>query len=100
MKDRRFEWDLKKAQSNLTKHGVAFEQAIHAFDDPFALLAPDDAHSTVTERRQWLIGECATGIVVVIFTLRQEETVIRLISARKASRKERAIYEAYKTIPL
>ncbi len=66
----RFEWDDRKAATNLAKHGIAFEVAITAFDDPFALVAPDPAHSTATEQRQWLIGEADAGVLVVIFAVR------------------------------
>lgn len=65
-----FEWDGRKARSNVAKHGVSFELAITAFDDPFALVAPDDPHSTPGEPREWLIGESDRGVVVVVFTRR------------------------------
>ena len=53
----RFEWDDPKAAANRRKHGVSFEDAITAFDDPWALRAPDPKHSTTSEERTWLIGE-------------------------------------------
>ncbi len=53
----RFEWDLGKAESNATKHKVAFEVAITAFDDPYGLVACDPKHSTEDEVREWLIGD-------------------------------------------
>jgi uncharacterized DUF497 family protein len=96
----RFDWDGRKATSNLLKHHVSFEDAITAFDDPFALIAPDPKHSTASEERRWLIGESDVGVVVVVFTVRQPEDVYRLISARRASRKERARYEEAKGIPV
>jgi len=96
----RFEWDPRKAALNVAKHHIAFERAIRAFDDPFALIAPDEEHSSADETREWLIGEADIGVLVVVFTSRQEEEVVRLISARKANRKERAIYEAHKGIPV
>lgn len=96
----KFEWDSKKAALNLNKHDVAFEVAIEAFDDPFALIAPDPSHSQ-HEERAWLIGESDTGqCVVVVFTLRAGGHITRLISARPASRKERRVYEASKIIPI
>ncbi len=52
----RFEWDPEKAAANLAKHGVSFDEAITAFDDPFALIADDVVHSTVVEARRWCIG--------------------------------------------
>jgi len=96
----RFEWDGRKAKSNELKHGVTFEDAITAFDDPFALVAPDPGHSTPEERRQWLIGEADTGVVVVVFTVRQPGNVHRIISARPASRKERTRYEQGKGVSI
>jgi len=96
----KFEWDPEKAASNKRKHRVSFEEAITAFDDPFALIAPDDAHSTVEEKREWLIGEAEPGVLVIIFTLRAGRQKIRLISARRANRKERRLYEEAKRIPV
>jgi len=96
----RFGWDPKKAAANQVKHRVRFEEAITAFDDPFALVAPDEMHSTGDEERQWLIGEADRGVLVVVFTVRQPSDIHRLISARRASRKERLRYEASKGISL
>ncbi len=97
----RFDWDSRKAASNFEKHGVAFEEAITAFDDPFAMVAPDLAHSTPEEQRRWLIGEADGGhLVVVVFTIRQPRDVHRLISARRANRRERRRYEEAKRVPV
>lgn len=95
-----FEWDAGKARRNLHKHGIAFDQAITAFDDPFALIAPDDKHSGTGEIREWLIGESDDGVVVVVFTKRQAGQVYRIISARRASRRERRRYEEFKRVSL
>ena len=96
----RFDWDLEKAAANLAKHGVSFEEAVTAFDDPFGLVAEDVVHSTAKEARQWLIGAADGGVLVIVFTVRQDGDVYRLISARRASRKERGRYEASKGVPL
>lgn len=96
----RFDWDARKAAANRAKHGIRFEEAITAFDDPYALVAPDSAHSTAGEERRWLIGESDHGVVVVVFTIRDAGEVMRLISARPASRRERRRYEEAKRIPL
>lgn len=96
----RFEWDDQKAVANDRKHGISFEEAITAFDDPYALVAPDPSHSTAAEERRWLIGEADTGVLVVVFTVREEGGVYRIISARPASRKERRGYEQGKRVPL
>ena len=95
----RFEWDDSKAAKNATKHGVTFDQAITAFDDPFALITLDAKHSK-TERREWLLGESDMGVVVVVFTIRQPGNIYRVISARKAKRKERKRYEEIKQFSL
>lgn len=94
----KFEWDLIKAESNRKKHGLTFEEAITAFDDPLAMIAPDSRHSS-HEQRWSLIGEMDSGkIIIVVFTERQQKT--RLISARPASRRERSSYAKLKRIPV
>lgn len=96
----KFEWNETKAKSNFKKHGVAFEVAITAFDDPYALIAPDEKHSTDVELREWLIGLSDKGVLVVIFTKRAAGKLYRLISARKANRSERKLYEEFKKLSL
>lgn len=96
----RFEWDEAKARVNRIKHGVTFADAVTAFDDPWALRAPDPKHSTPTEGRTWLIGEADVGVLVVVFTIRQPGDRYRLISARRASRRERERYAESKRVPL
>jgi uncharacterized DUF497 family protein len=95
----RFEWDDKKAAANLKKHHVSFDLAITVFDDPSALIAADEKHSKV-ENREWIIGLSDKGVLVVIFTKRMSGHVYRLISARKANRKERSLYEEFKKLSL
>ena len=86
-----FEWHRRKARANKRKHGVSFEEAAGAFDDPFSLTIPDPEHS-FEEDRFVLIGRTAGNqIVVVVRTLRGE--TIRLISARPATPTERRTYE-------
>lgn len=96
----RFGWDERKAAANQAKHGITFAEAITAFDDPFALVAPDTAHSTPQEERRWLIGEADSGVLVVVFTIRHPGNVHRIISARPANRKERQRYADSKKLPL
>ena len=95
-----FEWDPVKNVKNMEKHGVAFEAAITAFDDPFALIAPDLKHSTKEEERDWLLGESDNGVLVVIFTIRKPGSIYRIISARPASRRERRQYAENRRIPV
>jgi uncharacterized protein len=96
----RFEWDAGKARHNLHKHGIAFDRAITAFDDPFALIAFDDMLSGPEEMREWLIGESDNGVLVVVFTMREKEEICRIISARRANRRERKRYDEYKRVSL
>ena len=95
----RFQWDSRKARSNVAKHGVSFDVAITAFDDPFALVATDDAHSD-EELREWLVGRSDRGVLVVVFTKRANGAVYRVISARRASRQERPQYEDARDFPI
>lgn len=96
----KFDWDSAKAQSNFKKHKISFDLAITVFDDPNALIAPDEKHSTEHEIREWIIGLSDNGILVVIFTKRLDGRLYRLISARKASRRERKLYEEFKKLSL
>ncbi len=95
----RFEWDDKKATANFKKHQISFDLAITVFDDPSALIAPEQKHSKV-ENREWIIGMSDKGVLVVIFTKRMSGRSYRLISARKANRKERSLYEEFKKLSL
>jgi len=91
-----FEWDTRKATANAYKHGVTFEEAATVFVDPQALEGPDVKHSG-DERRHHRLGCAANGrVLVVVFTARRLGDVenIRIISARQASRTERAGYFA------
>jgi uncharacterized DUF497 family protein len=85
-----FEWDAAKNRANLTKHGVDFADAVAVFEDPLALTRADpDARG---EPRFVTLGVDAFGRhLVVVYAERGAH--IRLISARPASRKERATYE-------
>lgn len=83
-------WDPNKAATNLKKHGVSFEEAATALLDPMALAHEDD--DSDEEPRWVLVGMSShPRLLTVVYTLRSEET-IRLISARKATRKEGGYY--------
>jgi uncharacterized DUF497 family protein len=90
-----FSWDARKALSNLKKHGISFEEAATVFADPDALDWDDPEHSH-SEIRSKRLGTSATGrILIVIYTPRKENNakeIIRIISARQATRKERQAY--------
>ena len=92
MSELRFEWDLAKAASNLRKHGVSFEDARDVFYDEHGLLLDDPDHSAVEERFVLLGLSAPAGVLVVVHCYRQHRDVIRLISARRASRCERERY--------
>jgi uncharacterized DUF497 family protein len=86
-----FEWDPVKAAANLKKHGVAFDDAATAFQDPLAKLHGDPDHLQ-REHREILIGHSTQGrLLLVAFTERKSK--IRIVSARKVSRRERRAYE-------
>lgn len=91
-----FEWDEKKNQSNIIKHGIDFDQARRVFQDP-NMLTFEDSRFNYGEVREISVGQLLLTtqqkiIIVVVIHTNREET-IRLISARKASKQERRIYE-------
>lgn len=88
----RFSWDPDKAVANFRKHGVSFYEAVTAFADPFSITVPDVDHS-VSELRFVLIGQSAREHLLVVVHAERDESDIRLISARLASRRERHTYE-------
>ena len=86
-----FEWDASKAESNLRKHRVSFEEAASAFADPFSLTIADPDHSADEER--WvLLGLTYLNRLVVVAHAERGDNM-RLISARLATSAERRIYE-------
>jgi uncharacterized protein len=89
----RFEWDENKNRANRKKHGIWFEEATSAFADPRALLVSDTAHSGEEERVALLGITAASRLVVVIHCYRQDESIVRIISARRATHKEETFYE-------
>jgi uncharacterized DUF497 family protein len=88
----RFEWDERKNASNQRKHGVSFEEAKTVFFDDNAIEYPDPEHSG-EENRFLLLGRSyQLQVLVVCHCFRIKRSVIRIISARKATRKERSAY--------
>lgn len=87
-----FLWNLKKAQINLQKHGVNFEQACEVFFDPFIRVL--DA-SVEDETRDAVIGVNSNGKHLFVVHIQLEEDCFRIISARKVTKKERYFYESY-----
>lgn len=93
-----FEWDPNKARKNKRKHKVSFERATQIFLDPFQISIFDDEHSSDEDR--WItIGKSShDDLMVVVHTLEQiaeDECHIRIISARKATKKETKQYEEF-----
>ena len=88
----RFEWDPKKAQLNLQKHRVSFEDARTVFSDERALLIDDPDHSEGEDRFVLLGLSQSLRLLVVVHCYRAEGHVIRIISARKADAEEQSIY--------
>jgi uncharacterized DUF497 family protein len=91
-----FEWDKKKAALNFIKHGVSFDEAVTAFLDPQGRDGEDIDHSFTEPRRLLLAETIDRKVVVVAYTVRRRgnEEATRIISARRASRKERKAYAA------
>jgi uncharacterized DUF497 family protein len=87
----RFEWDPRKAGLNWRKHRVRFEEASTAFADPFSMTIDDPLHSE-KEERLVLIGRSVRDRLLTVVHMELEDS-IRLISARRATRRERKRYE-------
>lgn len=87
-----FEWDSRKARSNQAKHGVSFEEAATVFGDLLSLTIPDPLHSGPSEERFITIGSSYLGRLLVVVHGDEGES-IRIISARRATRRERKDYE-------
>ncbi|MFH1050786.1 MAG: BrnT family toxin [bacterium] len=86
-----FEWDMEKAESNLKKHGISFEESKSVFYDNNGYMFADEIHS-ILEDRFILIGYSQNNrLLFVSFTERNDN--IRIISARKATKQERLNYE-------
>lgn len=91
-----FEWDIRKAKSNLLKHGVSFERASSVFRDANLLSIPDEGHSESEER--WItMGLDETGSLLVLVHkfqgVEKNVSIVRIISARKATKGETKTYE-------
>ena len=88
----RFEWDANKAATNLRKHAVSFDEASTVFDDPLACIFDDEDHSA-EEAREIIIGHSIRGRLLVVSFVERVHEVVRIISARSATRRERKDYE-------
>lgn len=88
----RFEWDQPKAAANLKKHGISFEEAQSAFYDECAVQFYDDDHSPAEDRFILLGMSASARILVVCHCERESGDLIRIISARRATKRESAFY--------
>lgn len=92
----KFEWDTNKANLNLKKPGVSFYEAKSVFYDEFAIQFFDDENSSPSEDRFLILGMSnESRILVVCHCEREQGSTIRIISARKATSKERKFYEGW-----
>jgi len=88
-----FEWDVNKAKANIKKHGISFEKAKTVFYDEFALQFYDDDSSELSEDRFLMLGMSSDAdLLLVCHCERESDNVIRIISARKATKNERTFY--------
>ena len=96
----RFEWDPAKAAGNIRKHGISFDEAVTVFRDPLALIFDDTTHSE-QEHREIIIGISTLRRMILVCFVERLEDVVRIISARPATRQEIKDYEenAHNQIP-
>jgi uncharacterized protein len=95
MEEITFEWDLNKAQTNERKHGISFEEAETAFYDRNARVLHDPDHSQ-DEDRYILLGLSESfGLMMVCHVYRENDTCIRIISARRATKTEKQQYQGF-----
>ena len=89
----RFEWDESKNRANRKKHGIWFDEAQSAFTDPHARFFADVEHSEQEERIILLGVSAVSRLLVVVLCYREGDSIGRIISARRATSRETAIYE-------
>jgi hypothetical protein len=87
----KFEWDARKALANHVKHGVSFEEAMSVFSDPLACIFDDPDHS-VAEFREIIIGLSQKQRLLLV-SFAERGATVRIVSARKATKRERQDYE-------
>ena len=92
--DTKLEWDPAKDRANRAKHGLSFEAASELFSNSVDCLEIYDELHSLEEDRFIAVGPIQRGVIVVAYTERQDE-VIRIVSARMATKKERDLFEAY-----
>jgi uncharacterized DUF497 family protein len=90
--DPKFEWDQKKAVANHQKHGVQFQEAQTVFHNPLACIFDDELHSG-DEQREIIIGHSVKGRLLLVCFVEKAPSIIRIISARPATKRECRDYE-------
>ena len=93
MQELRFEWNFSKAETNIKKHGVPFEEAVTVFDDPMFITFIDQEHSYDEDRYITIGLSNSARLLMIAHTDRSG--LIRVISARKATKKEQLFYEKF-----
>lgn len=88
----KFEWDPTKAENNIQKHDVSFDEAVTVFKDPLAFIFDDEAHSK-KEHREIIIGMSALRRMLLVCFVERLQDIVRIISARPATRQEIKDYE-------
>lgn len=88
----RFEWDRHKSEANRSKHGITFKEAATVFADERAIVIPDPDHSDLEDRFVILGMSWSLRLLVVCHCYRRQSSAIRIISARRATKSERAQY--------
>jgi uncharacterized DUF497 family protein len=91
-----FVWDRRKERVNLSKHRIGFTEATSVFADPLARIFADEEHS-VDERREIIFGHSHTKRLLLVCFTEQENGLIRIISARRATKREQHDYEEHIT---
>lgn len=92
----KFEWDLKKAHTNTKKYGVNFDEAKTVFNDTLAYIF-DDEWNSLEEKRELIIGHSTNQRFLMVSFIERSPGVIRIISARQTTAKERKDYEEQRT---
>jgi uncharacterized DUF497 family protein len=88
----RFEWDADKARANQLKHSISFDEGATVFDDSLARIFDDAVHS-LNERREIIVGHSMNEQLLLVSFVERPKQVIRIISARAPTKKERKDYE-------
>jgi len=96
MADLEFEWNSRKEKSNVKKHGVSFEDVKAAFYDETAIVFHDPDHSDEEDRFILLGLSVKAGVLVVCHCVRDDDLVVRIISARRANKREETNYWEYR----